>query len=359
MGYVAVKGGEDAIRNSKAFYFDLIKEAKKLDDEKIAESLIFAIDKIMSEGSLYAELLAAKAVKECAGDLLGAAFYLRAHRSACKRAGECETLDISQMRILRRISAAFKDIPGGQILGPSNDYVLKLLTGDRDLNGMDGVTAESEPLTGRYISSAVDQIRRTGLVKVQENSETEPFDITRVNPQPPYSRSAALQIMARGETGGMLAIAYTTMRGYGDIHPTVGDLRIGFMDINFTHPVTGKSVKIGEIRATSCEVVAAHTEEKNGDSGSLKCTVGFGFCFGFNETKALSMSILDNSMNFPAHSKGGMSVAENAEFVLNHIDGIESLGFCNHYKLPHYVTFQADFNVVKSTNTPKKEEVNE
>ena len=38
-----------------------------------------------------------------------------------------EVLDTSQMRITRRISSAFKDIPGGQMLGGTTDYHLRLL----------------------------------------------------------------------------------------------------------------------------------------------------------------------------------------------------------------------------------------
>jgi alpha-D-ribose 1-methylphosphonate 5-triphosphate synthase subunit PhnI len=31
------------------------------------------------------------------------------------------------MRLIRRISSAFKDIPGGQMLGPTYDYALRLM----------------------------------------------------------------------------------------------------------------------------------------------------------------------------------------------------------------------------------------
>lgn len=334
MGYVAVKGGEDAIRNSGGYYFETVAE----------NPLLYLIDKIMSEGSLYSELLAEEAVKRSGGEPLNSAFYLRAHRSTCRRAGECETLSLENIRIIRRISSAFKEIPGGQILGPSSDYILRLLTKSSDTSGL---TVKTEKTAKRYLPSAVDTIRGWGIVRELTSDEEEPFDVTRVNPQPPYRRSAAMQIMARGETGAMLAFAYTSMRGYGDVHPTVGDLRIGYADVVFTHPVTGKPVKIGEIRVTSCEVVSVTTEKTPGGMDTMKYSVGYGFCFGFNETKAISMGILDNAMNTRSYSTGGVKISAEPELVLNHIDGIESYGFCNHYKLPHYVTFQADLNLVK------------
>jgi len=352
MGYVAIKGGEDAIRNSKKFYYDLLKKGDSLSEESISDGLIYLTDKVVSEGSLYSDILAAKSVKESGGDPLNAAFYLRAHRSTCKRAGECEPISVEDVRILRKISSAFKDIPGGQILGPSGDYILRLLVQDKDLEQVLGDDFDVKESVERYQKSAVDVIRGWGLVKEVENLEDEPFDVTRVNPVPPYSRSAALQIMSRGETGAMLAFAYTSMRGYGDVHPTVGDMRIGYTDVNFTHPLTGKPVKLGEIRVTTCEMVSM-THGEDASKEGLKYSVGFGFCMGFNETKALSMGILDNAMAQTSFSTGGMQIAANPEIVLNHIDGIESFGFCNHYKLPHYVTFQSDLNVVKNTGKGK------
>jgi len=143
----------------------------------------------------------------------------------------------------------------------------------------------------------------------------------------------------------MLGFAYTTMRGYGDVHPTIGDLRLGDSDVIFKHPFTGDEVKIGEIEVTACEIAA--TFEKQED-GSMKLTTGYGFCFGFNETKAISMSILDTSLYNTSHTIGTGGIASNFEMIVHHIDGIESMGFTNHYKLPHYVTFQADLHVFKN-----------
>lgn len=356
MGYVAVKGGENAIRNSKNYYFSMLPD--DLSGEHIKDAFIYFIDKIMSEGSLYSELLAAEASAKCGGEPLNAAFYLRAHRSTCRRAGECETVSLENIRIIRKISSAFKDIPGGQILGPSGDYVLRLLVADRDMEALQD-EQNFETITERYQPSAVDVIRKWDVVKEIDNNEDEPFDITRVNPVPPYRRSAAMQIMARGETGAMLAFAYTSMRGYGDVHPTVGDLRLGYADVVFTHPVTGKPVKIGEIRVTSCEMVSVTSDKSEGGTDSLKYSVGYGFCFGFNETKAISMGILDNAMSSTSYTTGGVNISSVPELVLNHIDGIESFGFCNHYKLPHYVTFQADLNLVKAGRERSGEKVND
>jgi alpha-D-ribose 1-methylphosphonate 5-triphosphate synthase subunit PhnI len=160
--------------------------------------------------------------------------------------------------------------------------------------------------------------------------------------------------MSRGESGSLLGFAYTSMRGYGDVHPTIGDLRIGELDIVFTHPFTKNGVKIGSIEATAVE--SAGTFNKDSD-GQTKLTTGFGFCFGKNETKAISISIIDLTLYNDSYTVGTEQiVASDFEMMMHHVDGIESFGFANHYKLPHYVTFQTDYQVFKSASKYVKEE---
>lgn len=349
MAYYAIKGGEDAIRNSLHFYKDKIENSSNLEEEKIINSLGFAIDKILSEGSLYSKKLASQAIKRSAGDLLNAAFFLRAHRSSCQRIGICKPLDVNNMKIKRRISSSFKDIEGGQILGASNDYEIKLLIEQESLE----YNYENYSDKTNIIKSALTPLREDGLVKVLKEEE-EPWDITRSFPLAPYPRSALMQMMSRGESGSMLGFAYTSMRGYGDVHPTIGDLRVGSLDINFTHPFSNKEVKIGEIEATSVECVGTFNKDEDDE---VKLTTGFGFCFGENETKAISMSILDLTLYNNTYSVGTENIiASDFEMIMQHIDGIESFGFANHYKLPHYVTFQTDFQIFKSAKKYAQEE---
>ncbi|WP_458700063.1 carbon-phosphorus lyase complex subunit PhnI [Sulfurospirillum sp. 1307] len=346
MGYVAIKGGEEAIKNSLAFYDDTFKY--KIKPKDIEKSLSFAVDKVMSEGSLYSKKLSAIAIQKSGGDLLNAAFFLRAHRSSCARVGIAKVINTDDMRVTRRISSAFKDIKGGQILGPSNDYEVKLILKKASNKTLWSMYSDEDV----FVESALKPLRDQNLVKTLKKDEVT-SDITRVFPAPPYPRSAVMQIMSRGEGGSMLGFAYTTMRGYGDVHPTIGDLRIGTCDVKFTHPFTKKEVKICEIEATSCEVAA--TFEKQED-GSTKLSTGYGFCFGVNETKAISMAILDTSLYNSAHTIGEGSIADNFEMIVHHIDGIESMGFTNHYKLPHYVTFQADLQVFSNAQKHSKGE---
>lgn len=343
MSYVAIKGGTDAIHASKQFFKNELGHSQEISEEQLTRGLRYACDRVMSEGALYTEKLAAESMRLSGGDLLEAAFYLRAHRSTCQRIGNADPVSTSTIRVLRRISSAFKDINGGQILGPSCDYVIRLLNRhDQSSNNLKTIysPAGEEDI---HVPSALQPLRDRDLVITLTNSEEEPFDVTRSYPLPPYPRSALMQVMARGETGSMLAFAYTSMRGYGDVHPTIGELRLGWAEIKFKHPFTGKKVVVGELRLTACETVGSFARDKR--DSKLRLAVGYGFCFGFNETKAIAMSILDLAIHHSGYSVGGIEIAANPEIIIHHIDAIESMGFANHFKLPHYVTFQADLQV--------------
>ncbi|MBN2332440.1 MAG: carbon-phosphorus lyase complex subunit PhnI [Deltaproteobacteria bacterium] len=349
MSYVAVKGGSQAIGAAKKFLHDMLSPVWKLDDGDLRDGLTFAIDRIMGEGALYAPKLALEALKRAGGDVLEASIYLRAHRSSCQRIGNAAIVESAKMRLIRRISATFKDISGGQLLGPSSDYEVRLLGRESGSPTTDHLL-EASAITGRtddhttiVLASALQPLRDKDMIMELPNLEEKPHDVTRTFPLPPYPRSAIMQIMARGETGAMLAFSYTSMRGYGDVHPTIGDLRLGTLKITFIHPFTNRSVAIGEIRVTACETVG--TFVRSPVDGEMRLATGYGFCLGYNETKAISMSILDLAMNYAGFSVGGTSLATEPEMIIHHVDAIESMGFANHFKLPHYVTFQADIQV--------------
>jgi alpha-D-ribose 1-methylphosphonate 5-triphosphate synthase subunit PhnI len=358
MGYVAVKGGSEAIEYSNTLLnYERIKGGSApLEIDQIRDQLYLLVDRIMGEGSLYAPDLAALAIKQSAGDTLEASLMVRAFRTTLPRIGYSLPGSAQKMRIIRRISAAFKDIPGGQILGPTSDYSLRLLnfelcqesskTKEESLRTLLGELSFPDPNQEPFLESfpkVIEILRKEGLLMesiprhhLSTDHQRTVFDLTRQSLTFPAPRSAQLQAMARGETGGLLALAYTNMRGYGDIHPVIGELRVGFLPVTIRHPYSGVPYHVGEVKVTEAEIIARFV----GKEGPPKFTLGYGLCYGQNEIKAISMAILDRAMQ----TEEPQAVSENQEFVLSHIDGIESMGFCNHWKLPHYVTFQSDLD---------------
>lgn len=359
MSYVAIKGGGQAIQGAESLLEYLRteqgKEGLPLDLDTIRTQLRFLHGRVMSEGGLYHPELAALAVKQFMGDSLEASFALRAYRSTKPRLCETPLLDTGRMRLVRRISSAFKDIPGGQMLGASTDFSLRLLRMDL----LDESKESFQKIAAGWLGDlpdddipdsfpkVLDHLRQEGLLaEVNRKLNMEPFDITREPLIFPVPRSAALATMSRAETGSLLGIAYSNMRGYGDVHPTVAELRVGYLPVMLPHFITGELVEAGEVLMTECEVVAMYEDDNEG--GKPVFTLGYGACFGHNEVKSLAMAILDRSLQ-KGMKDGPSNPSEDPEFVLLHVDGIDSMGFCTHYKMPHYVTFQSDMDRLRTT----------
>lgn len=362
MGYVAIKGGGQAIRGAEAAT-EALRAAEgdqglPLTTSAIEHQLRLLTSRIVSEGGLYHPQLAALAIKQSQGDTLEAAFALRAYRSTKPRLLETPVQDTSRMRLIRRISSAFKDIPGGQMLGPTYDYALRLMRLDladesperfREI-ARTFLAETPEPELPDTFPKVVEALREEGLLPAANARTAQPFDITREPLIFPVPRSAALATMARAETGSLLALAYSNMRGYGDVHPTVAELRVGYLPVMLPHPVTGEMTEAGEVLITECEVVAMYEDSggQGGDKSAPTFTLGYGACFGHNEVKAISMAILDRALQ-KGMKDGPANPSEDPEFVLLHVDGVDSMGFASHYKMPHYVTFQSDMDRLRTT----------
>jgi alpha-D-ribose 1-methylphosphonate 5-triphosphate synthase subunit PhnI len=344
MGYVAIRGGELAIDEAAGAHEALRGDGEPMSVSQIRSQLRFMVDRVMSEGGVCDANLAALAIKQTAGDPLEAAFLLRAWRSTRPRLADTPVHDGGSMRLIRRISAAFKDIPGGQVLGPTVDYAHRLFKFsllDESREAFAAATKgwfEGADASADDFPKVLDSLRAEGLLPPLTGQAREPVDITREPLRFPAPRNAALTAMARGETGGLLALAYSNMRGYGDIHPTVAELRYGWLPVMLPHPVTGEPAEAGEVPVTECELVSMFGRD---ESGEPTFGLGYGACVGHNEVKAIAMAVLDRALQRGARS-GPSNPSEDAEFVLLHIDGVDSMGFCGHYKMPHYVTFLAD-----------------
>lgn len=336
MAYVATKGGEHAIQESEKLFHELKSSVNKQVVNTILETMPYLVDRVMGEGSLYAPELAALAIAQAGGDVYEAVLLMRAYRSTQPRVAYAQPLSVDNMVTVRRISAAFKDIPGGQILGPSLDYSHRIL----DLSLLDETPPEKVPIemadnpAPASYPLVADWLRKQGLTQEVETPEDiDPADIPDITRDPvaiPAPRAHRLQALSRADTGGMLALGYASMRGYGFIHPTVNELRLAEAEVEVTHPVTGESFSIGRMRVSQAEVI---TKGKSGYQ------IGFTATMGWNETKLIAGATLDMEMN---HTASHPALSE--DFVMYHTEPIESHGFCNHFKLPHYVTFSSSMD---------------
>lgn len=351
--YVAVKGGEKAITNAH----QLLAKRRRGDTsiavlsvEQISQQLALAVDRVMTEGSIYDRELAALAIKQSAGDLVEAIFLLRAYRTTLSRFYTSEAINTTEMQVERRISATFKDLPGGQVLGSTFDYTHRLL--DFKLLA-EGKAADETPSSEPVAEGAEEQepmtrvlkmLEREGLLVEESDDQSIPSDITQDPPTYPCNRSARLQSLVRGDEGFLLALGYSTQRGYGRNHPFAGEIRTGEVEIAITPDELDFTIDIGAIQVTECEMINGFSKLEEGE---VKFTRGYGLAFGQSERKTLSMALVDRALQAEKYDEERISPAQQEEFVLSHCDNVEASGFVSHLKLPHYVDFQAELELLR------------
>jgi alpha-D-ribose 1-methylphosphonate 5-triphosphate synthase subunit PhnI len=346
MAYVAVKGGERAIDNAHAWLAEERRGDPSVPDMSLAQidqQLARAVDRAMGEGSVYDRELAALAIKQAQGDLIEAAFLLRAYRTTLPRFGHSLPVETEAMHIQRRISAIFKDLPGGQVLGPTYDYTHRLL--DFDLaEGAEPPSATAGAVETGTMPRVSDILGQEGLLEPDGSGADEPGDLTREPLSFPAPRDLRLQALARGDEGFLLALGYSTQRGYGGSHPFAGEIRMGEVSIEIEPPELGFAIDIGDIVVTECQMV---NQFKGSKAVPPQFTRGYGLVFGFSERKAMSMALVDRAMRAAELGEDVTAPAQNIEFVLYHSDNIEATGFVEHLKLPHYVDFQSELQNVR------------
>ncbi len=358
--YVAVKGGEHAIENAHAWLAEERRGDRSVAELSIAqirEQLSLAVNRVMSEGSLYDPDLAALAIKQARGDLIEAIFLIRAYRTTLPRFGNSAPVNTGEMTCDRRVSATFKDVPGGQILGPTFDYTHRLLDFKLAAEGEAPDAPEREAALGD-VPHVTDFLNREGLIEEAPQDDTPPPDLTREPLEMPAERALRLQALSRADEGFTLGLAYSTQRGYARNHAFVGELRIGTVPVDMEIPELGFAVEVGEVVLTECETI---NQFKGSKTEPPQFTRGYGLVFGQTERKAISMALVDRALRWEELGEDNEGApAQDAEFVLYHADNIQATGFLEHIKLPHYVDFQSELELVRKlrrdvVNDPRQE----
>ena len=346
--YVATKGGEQAIGAAHAWLAETRRgdaALPELDTRQIEEQLGLAGDRVMAEGCCHDRGLAALAVKQAKGDLIEAAFLLRAYRTTLPRFGSSAPLDTAAMHIRRRISATYKDLPGGQVLGPTFDYTHRLLDFSRAAASAPPPPAPQAEPDPAPMPRVTELLAQEGLMQREAPSDAEPGDLTREPLAFPADRPVRLQALARGDEGFLLGLGYSTQRGYGNAHPFVGEVRVGDVAVAFTPPELGFEIELGDIGITECQMV---NQFKGSRTEPPQFTRGYGLVFGHGERKAMAMALVDRALRAEELGEEATAPAQLPEFVLYHCDNVEATGFVEHLKLPHYVDFQSELENVRT-----------
>lgn len=418
MGYVAVRGGGKAIEESlKLLECERVSASASWGTDEIEGTFPELVDQVMGEASLYAPRLAALALKQAQGSPDEAVFLLRAYRSTLERPYVSRPVDTAQMRVARRVSAAFKDVPGGQVLGATRDYSHRLLAFDLETEGAEELAEKRAELTAHFDEAAqaseaagregvsavmprvLDYLRAQGLLAQVEADDAEPVDATMVPLSFPAPRSVRLQTLARGMTQAVEALGYAAIRGFGPAHPTVGELRQGRVAVAVDHPLEAGgpedayylgSIPVTEVESVfedegasgasegagagtgagsgggstggaraaggSVEGVAAAAGSAAGCSASGGASLALTVGYGLVFGRAETKAIAMSVLDHCLEHGDARYPTEDEEFVLYHVDGVEATGFISHLKLPHYVTFQSKLSSVRETRGAEPEE---
>ena len=348
--YVAVKGGEKAIDNAHSLMAHRRRgdsSVSELTVEQIRQQLSQAVDRVMNEGSVYDPELAALAIKQAGGDVIEATFLLRAYRTTLPRFGYSEPVDTDQMNIERRISGTFKDVPGGQVLGATYDYTHRLL--DFKLLAEGKATQAPADYDNPLEPSphVLELLNQEGLIepsRTDNETDRTPGDLTRDPIEFPASRDVRLQNLARGDEGFLLSLSYASMRGYGDSHPFAGEIRSGKVAVSIVPEELGFPIEIGEVTLSECEMVNQFHGSKQQPP---QFTRGYGLAFGYSERKAMVVALMDRSLRAEELGEPVKYANQDQEFVLSHTDAVSANGFVSHLKLPHYVDFQSELEMIR------------
>ena len=360
--YVAVKGGERAIANAHAWLARARRgdpTVAELGTDQIGEQLGRAVDRVMNEGACWDPQLAALAIKQAQGDLVEAAFLLRAYRTTLPRFGYTLPVDTEAMLVRRRISATYKDVPGGQVLGPTYDYTHRLL--DFALQAEGGELPEAETVEvalPEAVPHALAALDGEGLIQAEpaDDPDAPVADLTREPLLFPVDRDAWLQSLARGDEGFLLGLGYSTQRGFGGTHPFVGELRVGEVAVELVPEELGFPVPLGIVTLTECQMVNQYVG--SGDEPA-QFTRGYGLVFGHAERKTMSVALVDRALRDAQASDGATAPAQDQEFVLYHADNVQACGFVEHLKLPHYVDFQGELETIRRLRTEREDKLRE
>ncbi|GAA0534920.1 alpha-D-ribose 1-methylphosphonate 5-triphosphate synthase subunit PhnI [Rhizomicrobium palustre] len=347
--YLAVKGGEAAIDATHKLLSETRRgnvDVPELDCVQLREQMSLLIARVMNEGALYDPDLAALALKQAQGDVIEAAFLLRAYRTTLSRFGSSLPLDTAKMHIRRRVSATFKDLPGGQVLGSTYDYTHRLFDFSLTASGDRAEATVAPAPLSETMPRVLDILGAEDLIESEtpEDGDPAPEDITRDPISFPAERAARLQSLTRGDEGFLLGLAYSVQRGYGHNHPFAGEIRVGDAAVCFAPEELGFEIELGDITLTECQMINQFTGSKNAPP---QFTRGYGLVFGHNERKAMSMAVVDRALKTDKFGETPAYPAQQQEFVLYHSDAVEAAGFLEHLKLPHYVDFQGELELVR------------
>lgn len=314
---------------------------------------------VCAEAGLWGPDAARRALAQSRGDVPRAVSLVRVWAGALPRIESC-TVSAADTVILRRVSAAYPEIAGGQWLGAAPELASRLLIWDEPAGHRpeaSSVDAEAED-AGEYEGWCVDGHEaataatakpptRAGCPRVRDLMNDLPLleptergegdDPARTALRPPLGRATRLGVLARGETSSLVALASLVLGRRREA--VLAELTTSAVTVRIPHPRTGRPVAVAEVPVAEAEaVVDADVDGRPGFA------VGWGVSIGELDRRAIALALLDGAIQ----ADGGTTpLVLDEQTVTAAVDGAASNGFVEHLRLPHYASFASYVDQVR------------
>jgi len=292
-------------------------------------------EQVCAEAGLWETTAARRALDQSRGDAAHAVSMLRVW-AATQPHVQALPVSPDDVAVVRRLSSAYPRIPGGQWLGLAPELISRQLNWTDD----DGPAADRPELTADVTAATADAPTRAATPRVRDLIDiaaTVPSpadgagdDPARTVLTPPYSRANRLAMLARGETGALVALAALILGRRQEA--VMVELTVGVAAIRISHPRTGLPCAAAEVPVTEVEVVL--DADVDGRPG---LATGWGASLGRVERRAISLALLDGAMQADGELREPLTLDEQT--VVAATDGPATNGFVEHLRLPHYASF--------------------
>lgn len=292
-------------------------------------------EQVCAEAGLWETSAARRALDQSRGDAAHAVSMLRVW-AATQPHVPALPVTPDDVVIVRRLSSAYPRIPGGQWLGLAPDLIPRQLNWEnnqtpQDLTAHAMPSSEAADAPARGATPRVrDLVDGAAMVPVPDDGDGD--DPARTVLMPPFPRASRLAMLARGETGALVALAALILGRRQEA--VMVELTVGVAAVRVPHPRTGVACTVAEVPITEVEVVL--DADVDGRPG---LATGWGATLGTVERRAISLALLDGAMQADGELREPLMLDEQT--VIAATDGPATNGFVEHLRLPHYASFAA------------------
>lgn len=323
-------------------------------DTTSGECFPVLVEQVCAEAGLWSPDVAARALAQAGGDTVRAVGLLRVWAAALP---QIPVLDVTpaDVQLVRRLSAAYAEVPGGQWLGPAPELASRLLDwgdapahrveADDEAPDTDGpsethAAPEGTPPTRAECPRVRDLFTEAVVVPVPEDGPGQ--DPATAPLGHVIDRATRSGVLARGETASLVSLAALVLGRRREA--VLAEATAGHAALRIPHPRTGRPCAVIEVPITEAEAVVDAEVE-----GQPALAIGWGASLTTIERRAIAIALLDGALQADTDASGGLAIDDQT--VMAAIDGSATNGFVEHLRLPHHASFASYLDQVRTRGT--------